>query len=96
MLDKQNLSKDDIEWIEKTDFELAIAQLKAWTNWECIEIKDIKTSLAVYSGTKDNPQVLENLYANEIEIKNNNIDLKIFKNLNHDDLVGKIKLFLND
>jgi hypothetical protein len=46
--------------------------------------------------TKDNPQVLENLYTNEIEIKKKNIDLKIFKNLNHDDLVGKIKLFLND
>jgi pimeloyl-ACP methyl ester carboxylesterase len=92
MLDKQNLSREDMEWIEKTDFELAIAQLKAWTNWEGIEIKDIKTSLAVYSGTKDNPQVLENLYTNKIEIKKNYIDLKIFENLNHDDLVGKTNI----
>lgn len=92
MLDKQNLSRDDMEWIEKTDFELAIAQLKAWTNWEGIEINDIKTSLAVYSGTKDNPQVLENLYTNENEIKKNNIALKIFNNLNHDDLVCKTNI----
>ncbi|MBU3143800.1 alpha/beta fold hydrolase [Clostridium sp. CF012] len=89
MLDQQNLSKDDVEWIEKTDFNLAIAQLKAWANWEGIEVKDIKTSLAVYSGTEDNPQVLENLKTNEIEIRKNDIALKIFDKLNHSDLVGK-------
>ena len=92
MLDEQNLSRDDIEWIEKTDFELAIAQLRAWTNWEGIEVNDIKTSLAVYSGTKDNLQVLENLNTNEIEIKKYNIALKIFENLNHVDLVGKANI----
>ena len=36
-------------------------------------IEDIKTSLAMYSGTKDNPQVLENLNTNKIEIEKNNI-----------------------
>ena len=92
MLDEQNLSRDDIDWIEKTDFELTIAQLKAWTTWEGIEVKDIKTNLAVYSGTKDNPQVLENLNTNEIEIKKNNIAFKIFENLNHVDLVGKTNI----
>lgn len=92
MLDQQNFSADEIEWIEKTDFELAIAQLKAWTNWEGVEIEDISTSLAIYSGTKDNPQVLGNLNTNEIRIKKNNIALKIFENLNHTDLVCKANI----
>jgi len=88
-LKELNLSQEDLEWIKKTDFELTVSQFKAWNNWEGIEAKDIKINLAVYSGTKDNPQVLENLNANETEIKKNNIDLKIFENLDHVDLVAK-------
>jgi len=88
-LNELNLSQEDFEWIEKTDFELTVSQFKAWNNWEGIEAKDIKINLAVYSGTKDNPQVLENLKANETEIKKNNIELKIFENLDHVDLVAK-------
>ena len=88
-LKELNLSQEDLEWIKKTDFELTVSQFKAWNNWEGIEAKDIKINLAVYSGTKDNPQVLENLKANETEIKKNNIELKIFENLDHVDLVAK-------
>ena len=91
-LNELDLSKEDLEWLEKTDLELTISQFKAWNNWEGIEVKEIKTNLAVYSGTKDNPQVLENLNINESEIKKNNIDLKIFEDLDHVDLVGKVNI----
>ena len=91
-LNELNLSKEDLEWLEKTDLELTISEFKAWNNWEGIEAKEIKTNLAVYSGTKDNPQVLENLNVNESEIKKNNIALKIFKDLDHVDLVGKVNI----
>jgi len=91
-LNELNLSKEDLEWLEKTDLELTISQFKAWNNWEGIEANEIKTNLAVYSGTKDNPQVLENLNINESEIKKNNIDLKIFEGLDHVDLVGKVNI----
>lgn len=91
-LNELDLSKEDIEWIEKTDFDLSVAQLKAWNNWEGVDIKDIKTNLAVYSGTKDNPHVLENLNNNKIEIQKNNIDFKIFENLNHTDLVSNVNM----
>lgn len=91
-LNELNLSKEDLEWVEKTDLELTISEFKAWNNWEGIEAKEIKTNLAVYSGTKDNPQVLENLNINENEIKKNNIALKIFEDLDHVDLVGKVNI----
>jgi pimeloyl-ACP methyl ester carboxylesterase len=91
-LNELNLSKEELEWLEKTDLELTVSQLKAWNNWEGIEAKEIKSNLAVYSGTKDNPQVLENLNINENEIKKNNIALKIFEDLDHVDLVGKVNI----
>jgi len=91
-LNELAFSGEDIEWIERTDFDLAVAQLKAWNEWEGVEVKDIKISLAVYSGTKDNPQVLDNLNANKIEIQKNNIALKVFENLNHTDLVSNVNI----
>lgn len=91
-LNELNLSKEDLEWLEKTDLELTISEFRAWNNWEGIEAKEIKTNLAVYSGTKDNPQVLENLNINESEIKKNSIALKIFEDLDHVDLVQKVKI----
>lgn len=91
-LNELNLSVEDIDWIEKTDIDLIVTELKAWNHWEGVDIKDIKTDLAMYSGTKDNPQVLENLNTNKIEMQENNIALKIFENLNHTELVSNINI----
>lgn len=91
-LNKLDFSEEDIEWIEKSDFDLAVAQLKAWNNWEGVDVKDIKTNLAMYSGTEDNPQVLENLNTNKFEMQKNNISSKIFENLNHTDLVSQVNI----
>lgn len=91
-LDELNLSQEDIKWVKETDFDLAVAQLKAWNKWDGVEIKDIKTNLAMYSGTRDNPQVLENLNDNKIEMEKNNIALKVFENLDHTELVSSIDI----
>ncbi len=91
-LNELNLSVGDIDWIEKTDIDLIVAELKAWNHWEGVDIKDIKTDLAMYSGTKDNSQVLENLNTNKIEIQENNIAFKIFEDLNHTELVSNINV----
>lgn len=91
-LNNLELSKEDVEWIEKTDFELAIAQFKAWNHWEGVNVKDIKTSLAMYSGTNDNPHVQENFEAINNQIHKNNITLKIFEDLNHTELISKVDI----
>lgn len=91
-LNDLKLSVEEIDWVKKTDFDLAVAELKAWNHWKGVDVKDIKTNLAVYSRTKDNPQVLENLNSNKIEIQKNNITLKIFENLNHTDLVSNVNI----
>jgi pimeloyl-ACP methyl ester carboxylesterase len=91
-LNDLELSKEDVEWIGKTDFELAIAQFKAWNHWEGVDVKDIKTSLAMYSGTNDNPHVLENFEAIKNQTQKNNITLKIFEDLNHTELVSKVDI----
>lgn len=89
-LHELNLSKEDIDWIQRNDLLSEVFRLKALNKCEGIETSDIRTSLAIYSGTKDNPLVLENLFENENHIKENNISLRIFDNLNHADLVDKI------
>lgn len=91
-LDELNLTMEDIEWIETKDFELAIAQYKALNKWVGVEVEEIATNLAVYSGTNDNPQVLQNLIINEDKIKKNNITFKIFENLHHGELVSKTSI----
>lgn len=90
--DINELSDDDIDWIKNTDLELNISQMKAWTSWEGIEVSDINCKLAVYSGTKDNPLVLNNFKENEERFNINGIKYKIFDNLNHVDLVSKINI----
>lgn len=91
-LNELGLSIEDIDWIEKTDIDLVIAQLKAWNHWDGVDIKDIKTNLAMYSGTKDNPQVLDNLNTNKIQMEKNKIALKIFDNLDHTELVSNVNV----
>lgn len=91
-LNDLDLSIEEIEWLERTDFELAISQFKAWNKWEGIEVKDINTKLAVYSGTNDNPQVIENLNSYKIELQNHKIPYKIFENLNHTELVSETNI----
>jgi len=87
----EDLSEDDREWIKKTDINLILAQLKAWNSWTKVDPNEGKTALAIYSGSNDNPRVLENLEKNEKAIKENNIKFKIFDGLDHKDLVRNIE-----
>jgi pimeloyl-ACP methyl ester carboxylesterase len=86
-----DLSDEDIDCIEKTDLDLILAQLKAWQLWEGVDIKDIKAKLAVYSGTKDNPSVIQNLLSYENDLLEHKIAVKLFDNLNHTQLVSEIE-----
>jgi hypothetical protein len=89
-LDKLDMPQDEIEWIENTDLDLMIAQLNAWNKWEGVEISDIKANLALYSGTKDNKEVVEYSTNNENEIKDHGIIVNTFEELEHVELVEKI------
>jgi pimeloyl-ACP methyl ester carboxylesterase len=84
-----NLSSKEREWAENNDLELSIAQFKAWNRWQGIDPKDIKTKLAVYSGTKDYEHILSHLYLQERDMLKYNIKFKIFEELNHSELVSK-------
>ncbi len=89
-LNELDLTKEDIEWVEKTDIDLLINQFRALNTWEGVSINDIRTNLAMYSGTNDNPHIIDNLIAMENEIQKSKIEFKIFENLDHTDLVSKI------
>lgn len=91
-LDKLNLSKEDIEWVQNIDLELFIAQFNGIKKWKGTEINDIKTDLAIFSGTKDHPGVINNLEKSRDEIEKNGIKLKIYDGLTHMDLVEKIDI----
>ncbi|MNO08759.1 hypothetical protein D3C81_2315880 [compost metagenome] len=52
-----------------------------------MNIGQIKSPLAIYSGTNDNKAVLINLENNKTELKNHGIETKIFEALNHSELV---------
>ena len=90
-LSQMGLSDEEIDWIEKTDLNLWIAQFKAWNKWDGVHPKDIKAKLFVYTGTKDTENIVEHIRKQEEDIKNHNITLKVFENLNHDELIRKIE-----
>jgi pimeloyl-ACP methyl ester carboxylesterase len=85
-----NPSIEELEWIERTDFDLMLAQFKAWTGWEGVEAYEIKTRLAMYSGTEDYEHIIDNLRENQSKIKCNKSIIKIFEELNHTGLVSRI------
>jgi pimeloyl-ACP methyl ester carboxylesterase len=87
VLESLKVSEQDLQWIQNTDLDLWIAQFKAWTHWDGVSIAQIKSPLAIYSGTNDNKAVLINLEKNKIELKNHGIETKIFDTLNHSGLV---------
>ncbi|MDU3723121.1 MAG: alpha/beta fold hydrolase [Clostridium celatum] len=88
----ENLSSEDINWLMQTDLLLNIAQMKAWTHWTGIEPSDVKCKLAIYSGTKDNPLTLNSLLKNKANFIDYNIEMKIFDELNHKDLISNSKI----
>lgn len=90
--DLEDLSEDDRDWIKKTDINLILAQLKAWNSWTRVDPNEGKTALGIYSGSEDNPRVLENLHQNEEEIKANNIKFNIFNGLDHKELVRNVEI----
>ena len=91
-LSELNFSDEDIEWIKSTDLDLSISQFKAWNKWTGVEVEDIDTQLAIYSGSKDNPLVLDSLHINEIRMKQKHIDFKVFEDLDHVELVSSVSI----
>lgn len=89
-LNELNLSAAEVDWVEKNDLELRIAQFKAWNQWNGVEPSEINSGLAIYSGTNDNSDLLRILYKQQDEMRKHAIDLKIFDQLDHVDLVRKI------
>ncbi len=90
-IDEMNLSDDYKKWIKGTNLDILIAQYKAWENWPGVNIADVNTKLAIYSGTNDNKELLEQLSYQEEELVNNNIKLKIFENLDHYGLISDVE-----
>ncbi|WFR59558.1 alpha/beta hydrolase [Anaerocolumna sp. AGMB13025] len=89
-LNELDLTQEDIEWIRHNDIDVFLSQFYAWNKWVGIDSKDIKTKLAIYSGTKDNPQVLDTLKHYAEKGVMNNITIKIFEGLNHTELVSNV------
>lgn len=92
IFDEDNISNEDIEWLKNTNLDARIAKLKAMNKWTGIEINEIKTNLAIYSGEEDIPLVKEALINNQEELSKNNILSKVFEKLNHSELVSKSEI----
>ena len=90
-LDEMNLSDDYKKWIKGISLDILIAQYKAWKNWPGVNITDVNTKLAIYSGTNDNKELLEQLSYQEEALVNHNIKLKIFENLDHYGLISDVE-----
>jgi pimeloyl-ACP methyl ester carboxylesterase len=92
IFDEDNLSKEDIDWLKNTNLDARIAKLKAMNKWEGVQISEIKTKLAIYSGEEDIPLVKGALINNQEELNKNSILSKVFDKLNHSELVSKSKI----
>ncbi len=93
-IDEVDLTYEEKIWIKKTNLEILIAQYKAWQNWPCITPVDIDTKLAVYSGTNDNSELLEQLNFQKEKLNKHNINIKIFNNLDHYELINNVDVVL--
>lgn len=91
-LNELNLSDEDMKWIESSDLDLSISQLRAMNKWQGVEVKDIDIPLAIYTGSNDNPLVLESLKINDEHMKQSNINFKVFDNLDHVGLVSNVAI----
>lgn len=94
-LDELDLTYEDKLWIRETNLEILIAQYKAWENWPCIMPVDIDAKLAIYSGTNDNRELLEQLNFQKEELNKHNINLEIFNDLDHYGLINNVDVVLS-
>jgi pimeloyl-ACP methyl ester carboxylesterase len=92
LFDEENLSDEDIEWLRNTNINARLAKLKAMNKWTGVEINEIKAKLAIYSGEEDIPLVKEYIINNQEELIKNRISSKVFKKLNHGELVSKSEI----
>jgi len=86
-LNTLDLQPEDINWIENSDLDNYLAQFNAWNKWSGVQMDQIQTETAIYSGSKDNPDVVQNIVNNKKIMEQFHIKTKIFDNLNHSDLV---------
>lgn len=92
IFDEEGLQNEDIEWLKNTNLDARIAKLKAMNNWTGVQIDEIKTKLAIYSGEADIPLVKEALINNQEALSKKNILSKVFEKLNHSELVSKSEI----
>lgn len=92
IFDEDNLSNDDIEWLKNTNINARIAKLKAMNKWTGVEINEIKTNLAIYSGEEDIPLIREAIINNQELLSENNILSRVFEKLNHSELVSNAEI----
>lgn len=93
-LEDLELTQEELEWAEETDFDLMLAQFRAWNSWPGVEPKDVRACLAIYTGTEDSAEVLEDMKNVRDELMKYNIRSNIFEGLDHMQLVGKTETVL--
>lgn len=93
-LDETDLSDEDKKWVRETNLDMRIAQFKAWESWPIVTPSEINTQLAIYTGTNDTKDVLDELCRQEKELTKHNIKLKVFDNLDHYGLINEIDTVL--
>ncbi|WP_160689345.1 alpha/beta fold hydrolase [Clostridium sp. C2-6-12] len=87
IFDEEGFTEEDIEWLKNTNLEAKIAKLRAMEKWTGVNINEIEGNLAIFTGEEDIPLVKEDILNNQQELLNNGISLKVFEELNHDQLV---------
>lgn len=93
-LEELELTEEDIEWAQKEDLDLAIAQLIALKEWPGVEPKYIQVPLAIYSGTNDTQQVQDELEARKQELEQYGIKSRVFDGLDHDQLICSLDVVM--
>ena len=92
MFDEERLTEEDINWLKSTNLEARIAKLKAMEKWTGVNINEIKGKLAIYSGEEDIPLIKEDIISNQEKLIRNKISSKVFKKLNHSQLVSEVEI----
>lgn len=90
IFDEEGLTEEDIEWLKNTNLEARIAKLKAMEKWTGVNINDVRSDLAIYSGEEDIPLVKEDILNNQKELIKYGIKSRVLEKLNHSQLVTEV------
>lgn len=85
----RGIEEEELAWLKQTDLDNYLAQFRAWTTLESVDIEEIGIPMFIYSGTEDESRTIQFIKENKRVFLDKNWKYKIYEGMNHSDLVKR-------